>query len=296
MRGLARAEQGFTLIELLVAMTTMLMVLGATLTGFTDFTNANRRTELQNDAQDRARLASDQLARDLRNLASPTNELPEAVDKAQPFDLVFKEVARVLPPGSQNTWNVRRVRYCLDSSNPDDERLWMQIQTWTTASDPGMPSTSTCPGSAWGSTRLVAGNLVNRSEGQDRSVFTYAGGTELTEVSGVRTSMYIDENPGKSPVETHLASGVFLRNQNRAPQASFTAVTKPGTIVLNGSASQDPEGDNLEYDWYADGSKAGSGVVFNYATAGPRTVQLQLKVYDPAGLEGVSDTQEVTVP
>ena len=53
-----------------------------------------------------------------------------------------------------------------------------------------------------------------------------------------------------------LGSGVFLRNQNRAPVASCTA-QRAGTgkqIALNGSASEDPEGFNLkEYKWYANG-------------------------------------------
>jgi hypothetical protein len=201
----------------------------------------------------------------------------------------------VLPPGSQNAWNIRRVRYCLDSSKPEDERLLMQIQTWTTANDPGVPSTSSCPDAAWSSTRLAADKVVNRWDDQQRPVFMYTGGSELAEINGVRTSLFLDVNPGKSPVETHLASRVFLRNQNRAPHAAFTAVSKPNTIVLNGSPSEDPEGDNLEYDWYVDGTQVGSGVVFNYATTGTGTVNVLLKVYDPAGLEGVSDTQEVTL-
>jgi prepilin-type N-terminal cleavage/methylation domain-containing protein len=297
MRQRARDQQGFTLIELLVAATMMLIILGATLTLFTDFTNANRRNELQNDAQDRARLGTDQLARDLRNLASPTNELPQAVDKAGPYDLVFKEADPVWPPGTQNSWNIRRMRYCLDSSNANDARLWAQIQTWTTATDPGMPSTSSCPAAAWPTKRLVADKLVNRIASQDRPAFTYTGGGALADITGVRTSLFVDVNPGKSPAETHLASGVFLRNQNRFPHAEFSASPKPGAIVLNGSASQDPEGDDLKYDWYVNGAKVGSGVTFIYTVpgTGTRTVSVQLKVYDPAGLEGVSATQAVTV-
>ena len=58
-----------------------------------------------------------------------------------------------------------------------------------------------------------------------------------------------------------------------------------------------PEGDDLDYDWYVNGTKVGTGVVLSYTVpgTGTRTVNVQLKVYDPAGLEGVSVTKAVTV-
>lgn len=296
MTRITRDEGGFTLIELLVAMSIMTVVLGATLTAFTDFTSADQRNQAQNDAQDRARLASDQLARDLRNLASPTNELPQAVDQAQPYDLVFLAADPVLPAGSQNTWNTRRIRYCLDASKPNDEQLWMETQTWTSATVPAVPSTASCPDSAWSTQTLVADKLVNRISGQDRPVFKYLGGPALVDINGVRTNLFIDVDPSQSPGETHLQSGVFLRNQNRVPKAAFDATVKPGAVVLNGSASEDPEGDNLRFDWYVNGTKVGDGVVFSYPVVGPKTIAVTLKVYDPAGLEGVAGPTQVKVP
>src|SRR5205823_887029 len=72
------------------------------------------------DAEDRARQAEEAIARDLRNLASPTPSQPQAVDRAGGRDLVFKTVDPVGPNAGQNTANVERVRYCLDSAG----RLW----------------------------------------------------------------------------------------------------------------------------------------------------------------------------
>ena len=297
MMPLLKDNRGITLIEVMVAMSLSLVILSASLTMLANLTNANTRNQTVNDAQDRARVGTDGLARDLRNLASPTNELPQALDKAESYDLVFKEADPVMPGGSLNSWNIRRVRYCLDSSNTADSKLWQQVQTWTTATAPAVPSTASCPDAAWPKKMLVADKLVNRISGQDRPVFTYPGEGTLTDITGVRTSLFLDVNPGKPPAESHLATGVFLRNQNRFPDAAFDFTTKPSTIVLNGSASQDPEGDDLDYDWYINGVKVGSGLVFTYAVpgTGTRTVNVQLKVYDPAGLEGVSDTKAVTV-
>jgi len=92
---------------------------------------------------------------------------------------------------------------------------------------------------------------------------------------------------------------VFLRNQNQVPIASFTkALSGTTAIVLNGSSSYDPEGQSLTYQWWDNGSKIdkGDGIVFTYKVTPGSAHSLQLKVYDPAKLEGVSATQSVTVP
>jgi hypothetical protein len=112
----------------------------------------------------------------------------------------------------------------------------------------------------------------------------------------------VDWNPGKSPSASELNSGVFLRNQNRAPTAKCTAVYA-GTgkkVTLNGSGSEDPEGFNLkDYEWWADGKTTAppdaTGVValWEAPTSGKHTLRLSLKDQGDLPAEG---TCEVTVP
>ena len=84
MSRLVREENGFTLVELLIVCVVMLVVLGATLTTLNSFQSNAETNARVNDSQDEARRATDQLARDLRNLASPTNEQPLAIKRAEP--------------------------------------------------------------------------------------------------------------------------------------------------------------------------------------------------------------------
>ena len=92
-------------------------------------------------------------------------------------------------------------------------------------------------------------------------------------------------------VQEHLKSGVFLRNQNRAPVASCTA-QYAGTgkqVALNGSASEDPEGFNMKtYNWYADGKLTdppdATGVVAVWTSATSGTHEFRLHIEDQGGL------------
>ena len=52
----------------------------------------------QNDSQQEARASMDGLARELRNLASPTNEQPYAIKRKEPQDLIVQSVADVRRP------------------------------------------------------------------------------------------------------------------------------------------------------------------------------------------------------
>jgi len=313
-----RDERGLTLIEVLLSSILSLLVMGASLAAFDGLQGNHKLTQQANEAQDSARQQTDRLARELRNLASPsqlTNDLsaqPQAVDVATSYDFVFRVVGDTRPAGSLNVGNVRRVRYCLNTSNPAKEVLWRQTQTWTTAAAPALPSTAACPGTGWnaGSDIQYVGNVVNRYNGADRAVFSY-NSTDVLRVSKVRTSLFIDTDPTKRPAATRLSSGVFLRNQNRIPVASFTAtVTADKRLILNGSGSEDPEGMPLKYEWYVDAptplpscsatpvpaSCLGEGVVFEKSgLSGGGQHVITLVVKDPAELGGTA-TQTVTYP
>jgi hypothetical protein len=101
MRRLAcdRGEVGLT--ALLAGMTIMLAVGGAVLTTFDLFVRGDRQVVRAADDQQAARAAIELLSRELRSLASPTTEQPQAVDRVGPYDLVFQTVHPGLPAGRQ---------------------------------------------------------------------------------------------------------------------------------------------------------------------------------------------------
>ncbi len=293
-------EQGTTLIEVLVAASLMLIVLSASLLLFDAGADNHRRVDEHNEAQDTVRRHTDRFARELRNMASPSllttaSAQPLAVDVATGYDLVFRVVDDIRPDGSANTPNVKRVRYCLDAADPAKGVLYRQEQTWITSGTPALPSMSSCPGTGWTTQQIVSDAVVNRSGGQERPLFHFDS-IDTARVTRVRTDVFVDPTPGRSPVESRLTSGVFLRNQNRVPVASFTVAANAATneVVLNGSPSEDPEDMPLEYHWYIDGIEIGEGVVFTHTGAADGLHNYRLEVRDPAGLSAEA-TKEVSL-
>jgi type II secretory pathway component PulJ len=278
------SEEGFTLIEVLIASVLMIVVLGATLTALTSFQRNAATNQRQNDGQNEARRTLDLLARDLRNLASPVQERPEAVDRNLPLDLIFQSEGKTVVAGSLNGRNTERVRFCLDANR----RLWRNLQTWTTAAIPNAPAATACPGSGWTSTRVVAQNVVNGT----RPIFTY-NATVLQDITEVTATLYVDVNPGKPPAEQTLNTSVYLRNQNRKPTALFSAQPVNGSVLLNASESTDPEEKALIYSWKIDNVAVGSGILLTKpVSAGNHTVTLQVS----DGVLTDDETQTICVP
>ena len=281
-------EDGMTLVEVLIVSALMLVVLGATLTTFNTFESNALANQRQNDAQDSARRGLELMARDLRNLASPTPGLPLAVDLASPTDVIFQSEGKFKPTGSLNEQNTTRVRYCLNTTN---RNLYRQIQTWMTTAPPAVPS-ATCGSTTWGSTMVVATDVVNGT----RPIFTY-NATALDQITEVSSQLFVDTNPGKRPGEVDLQTSVFLRNQNRAPTAMFTALSMPGGgVFLNASESSDPEEKALTFEWWdaslSPAAKVGEGIVFTYSPPAAGNRQMYLIVRD-ATLFTQSDTETV---
>ena len=306
-----RDERGITLVELLVGMVISLIIFGATLSAAVAMNNGAKRNADHNEAQDTARTYMDRLARQLRNLASPSiftddyQAQPYAVDSAGPYDLVFRVVDDVRPGGSLNYANVKRVRYCLNATDPSRGVLYHQEQTWTDRASnepPAMPSLSACPGTGWTTSKVMTEHVVNRIGGQNRPLFVY-NATDLQRISQIHADLYIDPTPGEAPVESRLGSGVTLRNQNRVPVARMDIAPAPGKLVLNGSASDDPEGMPLTYQWYLDPptplpdcavtplppSCVGQGVVRDVPIAPATSHRIVLVVKDPAGLPALAE-------
>lgn len=296
-RRLWAEQAGFTMIELLVAATLALIVMGAAFDGLEVMTTNSLKNATLNDSQQGARQTIVLLSRQLRNLAGPDAGQPEAFDSAGPSDVVFKTVDPNGPNAGLNPTNVERVRYCLD---PAARVIWQQTQTWTSAAAPGSPSTSACPGSGWTTSRKVAQYINNNYNGQSRPLFLYdPPGTDVTAIRAVRMNLWVDATPGQTPNEVQLESGVFLRNQNRPPTSSFQW-TQGGNhhVVLNGSVSSDPEGDQLTYTWKDGSTKiptCDNQVVCDWNVGAPGTHNVTLEVRDPAGLLGTF-SQSVVAP
>jgi prepilin-type N-terminal cleavage/methylation domain-containing protein len=289
-----RGEAGFTLIELLISMSIITVVMMATITAFVSFSHNERVNRLQNESQDEARLTMERLAGQLRNLASPNDLSPKSVEKADPYDVVFLTVDAVKPVGSLNARNIKRVRYCVGSVTNGKASLIKQQQTWQVENVPPPFSTTGCPNASWGNSVEVAQDVVNTAQATPVPVFTYSPGpAQLDAITAIHADFMVDWNPGKSPAATELTSGVFLRNQNRAPVAKCTA-QYAGTgkkIALNGSGSEDPEGFNMkEYKWYADGKTTeppdAKGVVALYEATTSGTHTFRLAVTDQGDLPG----------
>jgi hypothetical protein len=292
--------------------------MAATLEVFQTSETVTRDTMKRTDAQDRARVAEEILAKNLRNLAGPPGNLTASgVEQAQTlvtksdYDLAFETVDPAAPnAGSTNQSNVKRVRYCLDEAG----KLYKQQQTWT-GTAPAAPASTACPaplGTAgtnqWQTQTVLADNVVNKLDPSlNLPVFTYDS-TDPTRVSQIHVNLMVDIDVAHKPRATTIATGILLRNQNRVPVAKMTSVVSPAQgIILNGSASVDPEGQPLKYCWVDTGRTSvnvdpepsaqakcpagtvGMGVTFVYTPPARGTRNIQLAVKDPVdqwGLDG----------
>jgi type II secretory pathway component PulJ len=278
------SEEGFTLVEVLIAAVLMIIVLGATLTALTSFQKSTATNQRQNSGQDEARRTLDLLARDLRNLASPVIERPEAVDRNLPLDLIFQSEGRGAVVANANIRNTQRVRFCLDPQG----RLHRNVQKWESAVPPDAPAATQCPGTGWTSSAVVAENIVNGS----RPIFTY-NSTVLQDITEVSATLYVDVNPGKPPAEQVLQTSVYLRNQNRKPTALFSVEVVTNSILLNASESTDPEEKAMIYSWKIDDVVDESGIlVTKPVTPGNHTIKLVVS----DGVLSDDETHTICVP
>jgi len=286
-----RSEHGFTLLEMLVALLMSGIVFGATLTVLGVFQSNYRVDQLRNETQDLARNAIDRLTRDLRNVAAPNSGVPGALEVAEPYAITFDTVdpTRIT---AENPNNDMRVRYCLNDAEPKNEVLWLQVKRWG-KTEAALPTATACPDTIAGdwesSTRLVT-HVSNRIDGKERRLFVYgpSGASETAQIVSVEPTLYVNVKPGSRPGETQLTTAIELRNANRTPVASFTAVQLGSgrQVLLNASESVDPDGQALTYKWW-DGSTELPTTAQQYETA-PLTSGSEhiytLTVTDPGGL------------
>jgi hypothetical protein len=300
------------------------IVMAATLQVFQTSETVTRDTMKRTDAQDRARVAEEILAKNLRNLAGPPGNLTATgVEQAQTlatkgdYDLAFSTVDPAAPgAGSTNQSNVKRVRYCLS----DDGKLYKQQQTWILTAPTAPAATTECPTLAlgsvgsnqWQTKTVLADEVVNKLDaGPDLPVFTYDS-TDPTRVSQIHINLMVDIDRAHRPRATTIATGILLRNQNRVPVADMSWKSTNQGIILNGSASADPEGQPLKYCWVDTGRTSvnvdlepnaqakcpagtvGMGVTFTYVplTHGARNIKLAVK--DPVDQWGLDGPESIT--
>ena len=321
-------QEGLALVELLASVVLMIAVMGIAFGAMSQFDQTTNRNTDQNEAQDRARNAIDQVVKRLRNDAAPTPGNPQGIERASATDLIFQSVDPAAPAaGTQNTHNVMRVRYCLDNSTPGNGRIYLQTQTWETATAPAMPSSSVCPDPGWTTSRILVERIVNVEGGTTRplwrvdcptgfSAATCAAGTDPTMLARVKRlgiELFVDEDAAKAPPESRLATGVYFRNQNAQPAAALSApVSQAGTVSINASASSDPDADRLFYRWcdFGSATPSSSGVWCANGTEIPQrtvsisytpdvpsgtTVKLGVRVQDPGGLVAYAFAPPVVV-
>jgi prepilin-type N-terminal cleavage/methylation domain-containing protein len=285
-----RDQRGFTLIELLVSMGLTLIVMGAVVTILTVFLNDSRYDGLRDQAQTDSKTVVERMTRELRSAASPSSGSSGLLQKAGSYDILFETVNPTGTPPSGNATNQQWVRWCLDNS----DTLWRQ----TASSISTTPDTSSCPSTSNAWAQKTAGkpccaelsDVTNEIGGDTtRPLFTYGpssatntGGsanatlwsTDATKVQEVQVNVITDLNPGHLPGPSpQLTSGVFLRNANANPVVPGFAYAFSGTggstrnVTLNGSQAYDPNGQTLQYQWYATNS-ATAGACLS-STSGP---------------------------
>jgi len=247
-----RDEQGMTLIELLLVMALSLVILSATLVTFTTLVKNTHDNDARIDAAETARTALDRQARQLRNLAKRVNA--PVIDRIGDDDFIFQTAA------PERTW----VRYCLDTTSapasPERGRLWEASSASSTlTSAMGGP----CPGTGWAASTAVADFVTNMRTAPGRPIFSYTctgAATACTaspgtydQIVNVGAELMIDTRRSSGAPELKVATGVYLRNQNQRPEASFVGPrVGTRTILLNASGSSDFEGRTLTYYWFKD--------------------------------------------
>jgi prepilin-type N-terminal cleavage/methylation domain-containing protein len=306
-RAEPRSERGFTLVELLIAMSLMLVITAATLAVFATMERKTRDNQRINDQERQARVATDVLAKRLRNLASPAGSgpAPQALERAQQADLMFRTVDSTGSPTAANPENLERYRYCLAS----DGKLWMERQssaTWT----PTPPATTGCgPSDSFPGTRsVVAEHVVNGARPTFKYQVSPMPGTysEQSTVAqsdfpndiAVRTELFIDPDVNRPPRETTITTRVFLRNQNRPPSAKLTATYSSSDLVtLNASDSLDPENNPL-YFRFLDGATVvqdwSQQATFAFRAKNAASHSFTVVIRDIGGLQTTSNSISVT--
>ncbi len=299
MRRALADQSGFSLTELLVSIVIAMIIFGAATTTWVSFIKVSTKSEQQTKAQDVARSTVERLSTHLRNAMTTSASSAAIHSSSNGFDLVF---VTSLPDTTTTTTNPRgltHVRYCLENKgSKKDDRLFFQTAPYSAASS-NPPSTLLCPDSAWSTKQVFSDHYVNRAEPGTPAFFTYeTDGATPPSITHVALHPIVDWAYGSGPDPVELKSTVSLRNLNRAPTASLSCQgLSNGHAVCDGSASTDPDGEQLTYSW-----KLGSTTLSGESTSrldkfplAKGTYSISLTVTDAAGVTSTL-TRSVTIP
>jgi prepilin-type N-terminal cleavage/methylation domain-containing protein len=294
MTARARSERGFTLTEVLVALTIASLILGAAVTAFTSYLTQSATAEKSSNSQDAARNALDQMAIQLRSATSNAATGNQPVEAYGDYSLVW-----LAPFPNANTTNnplgLRHIRYCVDSTNANNEKLWLQTAPFTTTSNRNWPATNSCPANSWPTAMVVGENLVNVV--QNTPVFVTPTDSQGN-VTDVNVNALVDVDPNNSPPATSVRTSVTLRNLNHAPSAVIScAPGLTGHTLCDASGSTDSDNQTLKFAWKVDGATVGetSYRLDRASLASGSTHTFALTVTDSGGLSS-SASQSVRMP
>lgn len=249
-----RSESGFTLVELMVVIVLTTIVLGAAVTSYVNFLAGTATSDRRADSQDRARRALDVIGIELRSAMSASQSGTQPIEDLRDYSLIYLEPVAGASLTS-NPLGLQHVRYCVDTTNVNNEVLWRQAAPYNTTTKSAPPATGTaaCPSSAWGNQTEIASKLVNAAQTPTVPFFT-----PVTDSSGSITDVglraYVATDPTKDkPV--NLQSSITLRNLNHRPVAAISCTgASNGHVICDASGSTDQDGQTLTFAWAMDGS------------------------------------------
>jgi prepilin-type N-terminal cleavage/methylation domain-containing protein len=289
-----RSERGFTLTEVLVAITISSLILGAAVTAFTGFLTQSATADRAANSQDTARNALDQMAIQLRSATSNAATGNQPIEAFSSYSLVW--LAPI--PGTSTTNNplgLRHIRYCVDASNANNEKLWLQTAPFSTTSNRNWPATGSCPANSWPTATIVGENIVNVVQNTPMFVTPTDSQGNVTDVN---VNALVDVDPAKSPPATSVRTSVTLRNLNHAPNAVVScAAGLTGHALCDASASSDSDNQTLTFAWTVDGSNVGetSYKLDKGSLVSGSTHTFAVTVTDSGGLSS-SASQSVKMP
>jgi hypothetical protein len=291
-----RSERGFMLTELLIACVMTVAILATAVGVFAKFANEQSRTERQGRAEDAARQVLDRISTDLRSAMSDGTSGSQPIEVHSSTNLVY-----LAPSASASLTNNPRglvhTRYCLDTSNAQNEVLWYQTLGYNSATQKTPPSSTSCPDSTYTTQQVVASFIVNQLQSPVKALFTTP--TDSTgNVIDAYMNAYVDVDPSKDPAATDLQSSVTLRNLNHPPTAQLNCQgTATGHVLCDASASVDSDSQSLSFAWRMDGNTV-AGTTYNLDQSGlvsKSSHTFTVTVTDSSGVSS-SASQTVSLP